>query len=242
MATGSVNHTAGTPHPGDRSRRIPALSYLPPESGIRVIDLRIGLVGDAQTRAEGIELLLEQTDAEQGLDPNKKLELVHRLGQEVVGAGLVGALKITDLVKRGDHDDDHISSGGIGLDLLADLEPRHSGHHHVQENEVRNFTLDRRHGLDAIGGGQDAAGKRLEIRLHQLKILGVVVDQQDRRTFKFRGSDVEESRWIRGFGRAGDGAAMAGVAGHGRGSPPRGGRTARRSAGEGGMAVMIEGR
>jgi len=113
------------------------------------------------------------------------------------------SVPVADLVERGDHHDGDGAGGGVGLDLPADLEAAHAGHHHVEQDEIGLDLIELRDRLLAVGRGVDLTGQRFEVGLEQLEVLGVIVDNEDDR--------VVEKCFFLGGGGLGVGV------GHGRG-------------------------
>ena len=130
-----------------------------------------------------VELALEVADPEQAPDPAEQLDLVHRLGQEVVGPDLDAPLEVGGLVQGGDHQDQEVAGLRVGPELLADLEAGEPGHHHVEQEQVGAELGDDPQGVLAVDGRPDLAVDPAEVGLEQLDVLDVVVGDQD-----FRGT------------------------------------------------------
>ena len=154
-------HAAGSPAHGSVGRF--------PAGG-----LEFGQVGQG-----AVELGLQVADPQDAADPAEQLDLVDGLGEKVVGARLNAALEVGRFVERGDHEDEQVFGLGIGADLLADLEARQPGHHHIEQEQVGLEFLDDLQGLFAVVGGADLAVEIAEIGLQQLDVLKVVVGDQD---------------------------------------------------------------
>ena len=72
----------------------------------------------------------------------------------------------------------HVGTGGIGLDLAADLKTVHLRHHHVQQNEVRNLSLPQDlQGALATAGDLDLVVIAQQFH-HDIEVVGHVVDHQ----------------------------------------------------------------
>ena len=63
-------------------------------------------------------------------------DVVDRLGEEIVGAGLEPLHLVRRLVERRDHDHRHVHGPGRALDAAADLEAVHARHHDVEQHHV----------------------------------------------------------------------------------------------------------
>ena len=96
-------------------------------------------------------------------DAGEQRDIVHRLGQEIVGAGLEAAQAVGGVGKRRDHDDRNIDGSPIGLQLAANLEPVHPRHHDVEKNYVRKLGLG-----DFQGGGPVIRRQNIEVLARQL--------------------------------------------------------------------------
>ena len=73
-------------------------------------------------------------------------------------------------VERGDHQDHDLARGGIGLQLLTDLEARQLGHHHVEQDQIGLERLDLGERILAVGGMVDLAIDARQIRFEQLEV------------------------------------------------------------------------
>jgi hypothetical protein len=114
----------------------PAALRLRPRQGDarRSADLRPG--GHAQHH-----FVVERLETGQILDASDEGDVVHRLGDEVVGAGLKALHSIAGLVQRGHHDDRHVFGPRCGLDASAHLEAVHARHHDVEQHHVHALAL-----------------------------------------------------------------------------------------------------
>jgi hypothetical protein len=87
--------------------------------------------------------------------------------------------RFVDFVECGDHDDRDVAGGRIALELAAHLEAAHARHHDIEQDDVGPLRGDRTHGLNPVAGGPDLAAQVLEIGLEELKILVIVVHDED---------------------------------------------------------------
>src|SRR5690606_7994163 len=111
----------------------------------------------------------------------EQFELVDGLGDEVVGAAFAGLFDVAQFVEGGDHEDLDVAGGRVALELAADLEPAHAGHHDVQEDQVGVVSGNLLEGFDSVEGGDEPDRKAFEERLEQFDVLDVVIDDQDGR-------------------------------------------------------------
>ena len=105
----------------------------------------------------------------------------HRLGQEIVGAGVEPAHAVGGAVERGDHHDGNEMGRRIGLQPAADLETVHVGHHDVEQDDVAFGARADLERLGAVGGGQHVEIFGRQPGFQQLDVGGNVVDDQDTR-------------------------------------------------------------
>ena len=127
------------------------------------------------------ELLMEQACLEEVADPEKHLDLIERLGQEVLRAALeCPALRLHRDVGR-QHEDREIGlRWHQRLDLLEDLEPVHVGHREVEQDEVGTGLRVEWQRLARVGrGSQVGIALTLEHPLEEPHVGGLVVDDQD---------------------------------------------------------------
>jgi len=68
--------------------------------------------------------------------PRNQHDVGHRLGQEIVGAGLKAAHPIGRAVQRGDHDHRNEMRHRVRFQPAANLETVDIGHHHVEQDDV----------------------------------------------------------------------------------------------------------
>lgn len=142
---------------------------LGPASGLEFREVRQGPV----------ELGLEVSDPEQTSDPAKQLDLVDRLGEEVVSPGLHPSLEVGGLVQRCDHQNQQVLRGWLRPKFPADLEPGKPRHHHVEQQEVGRIFCDDLQGLLAVVGRSNLAVEITQVGLQQLDILRVVIGDED---------------------------------------------------------------
>ena len=65
-----------------------------------------------------------------------QLVRIHRLGQEIVGAGVDALNLVLALVQRGDEHDRRQPCRGVALDSLADVVPAELRHQHIHQHEI----------------------------------------------------------------------------------------------------------
>lgn len=82
------------------------------------------------------QLVQHQLDAQQRAHTRKHRGVVHRLGQEIVGASRQPLHAILGVAECRHHDHRHMRRVGIGLQPAADLEPVHARHHHVEQDQI----------------------------------------------------------------------------------------------------------
>ena len=83
-----------------------------------------------------VERVLVLPAPQGGGDAQQQLGLVDRLGQEVVGAGLDGAVDVAGLVEGGDHEDGDVARRRVRREALAHLEAADLRHHDVEQDQV----------------------------------------------------------------------------------------------------------
>ena len=125
-----------------------------------------------------LELAARRVQPVQRFHARHQLLAVHRLGQEVVGAGADAAHPALVILERGDeHDRDH-RRRRVGLEPLADLETVGARHHDVEQHQVgrRRQHIDHRRvaAVHGLGGHSLALEQAGEVRRH----VGIVVDDQ----------------------------------------------------------------
>ncbi len=136
--------------------------------------------------------------------PDAKLRLVHRLGDEVVGARLDRAQPIFAARHRGHHD--HRHAGGLGIlpDAAADLVAVHARHDDVEQHEV-GAEPQLRECFDAVARRFRLVPESLDQRLRDAPGRVVVVDDENPfgefrdRLSHSRGPDADV--WVKCAGR-----------------------------------------
>ena len=122
------------------------------------------------------ELLLHGQDTLARLDPRRELQAVHRLGHEVVGAGVEPLRDLGLLALRGRQDEVDVAAGlsvlptdlGIGPQGRAELQARHPPRHHpVRQHDVEPL------------GPQQVEGPLRAVGLHDLDVEPAQMGHQD---------------------------------------------------------------
>ena len=129
-------------------------------------------------RAQFVE---REAQARERAHAREKSDFVNRLGQEVVGAGLKSRQPVGGLIQRRHHDNRNMRSRRVGLEAAADLEPVHSRHHDVEQNDVAvavGADLER---VRAVAAGQDVEIIGRQASFKQFEIGSDVVDDQNAR-------------------------------------------------------------
>ncbi len=124
------------------------------------------------------QLVGQRLEPHQALHPGHQLDVVDRLGQEVVGAGLEPAHAVGGLVERGHHQ--HRDMAGLAVDLepRTDLEAVHLGHHHVEQDDVDLALGADRQRFLAGSSRDDVEILSRKPRLEQADIRWNIVDDQ----------------------------------------------------------------
>ena len=125
------------------------------------------------------KLVGQHLQPDQALDPAEQGDVVDRLGQEVVGAGLEAAHPVLGLVEGRHHDHRDVQGGRIGLDAAAHLDAVHSRHHHVEQDDVRLDPLDAFERVEPVHRRRHLEILGHELRLEQANIGQDVVHNQD---------------------------------------------------------------
>ncbi len=113
--------------------------------------------------------------------PRDQHDVGHRLGQEIVGAGLEAAHAIGRAVQRRDHDHRNEMRRRIGFQPAADFETVDVGHHHVEQDDVAFGARADLKRLGAVARGQHVEILGRQPRFQQLDVGGNVVDDQNTR-------------------------------------------------------------
>ena len=101
------------------------------------------------------QFVRKHLEPHQALDAAKQGNVIHRLGEEVIGPGLQAAHPVFQLVKGGHHDDRNMLRGRLGLETLAHFDAVNARHHHVEEHNIGFGALHRLQRIHAIHGGDD---------------------------------------------------------------------------------------
>ena len=115
------------------------------------------------------------------LGANSRDELAHsvRLGDVVVGADLDAEHDVEFLVARAQHDDgrrDPAVPHGA-----TDVDARHPGEHHVDEDDVRVVPLDGLERLGAVTRTRDGEALATEADREREQLVLIVLDDEDAR-------------------------------------------------------------
>jgi hypothetical protein len=129
-----------------RDRRIPRVLVLLDSGGRDPTGgLKIGKVGEGS-----LELILEVAYPQQASNAAQELDLIHGLGEEIIGSCLNPTLEVGCLVESSDHQDQQVPGRRIGSNLAADFKAREPRHHDVEKKEVGLEILDYAECLFAI--------------------------------------------------------------------------------------------
>jgi hypothetical protein len=101
---------------------------------------------------------------------------LERFSHVVVRAQFEPGHPIDDIASRRQHNDRDIAGPA---DFPADLETVLAGEHHVEQQQVRIFPPQPAHAFRCVGSTDELDAEALEIRLQQLRVLPVVVDQEN---------------------------------------------------------------
>ena len=133
----------------------------------------------ARGRGAQPELVGQHLQPHQAPHPRHQLQVVDRLGQEIVGAGFKPADAVRHVIERGNHHDRDMRGRRIALQPPADLETVHVGHHHVEQHDVDLAVLAGLQRVGAVAGGQHLEIFGEQPDLEQLHIGRNVVDDED---------------------------------------------------------------
>lgn len=81
-------------------------------------------------------LVHHHLEAHQRAGAREQRQIVHRLGEEIVGTAFQRLDPVGDLGKRRHHDHRNVRGVRIGLDPAADVEAIHLRHHDVEQDDV----------------------------------------------------------------------------------------------------------
>src|SRR5207253_8016535 len=125
------------------------------------------------------KLLHHPLDADERADAREEGDVVDRLRQEVVGAGLEAAQPVGDIGQRRHHDDGNVGGLRVGLQPATDLETVHLRHHDVEQDEIGQLGGGDRQRARPVRAGQDIEILARELRLEQLDVYLDIIDDQD---------------------------------------------------------------
>ena len=152
---------------------------------------RIARFDDASEREEerlrGFEIVGEALEPHQRSDARLQLLGVHRLVQEVVGAGVEAGEARLALLLAADQHDRREARVGVAFELGAHVEAGDARHEHVEQHEVRTLALDDLERVAAVGRGQHGVVGVLEQQAQPAQVGLVVVDDQHLPRFGHRG-------------------------------------------------------
>jgi hypothetical protein len=124
-------------------------------------------------------LVVVALEADQALDPHQELDVVHRLGQEVVGADVLAADARGAVAQGGHEHDRQVGQTEVAADALAHLEPAHPRHHDVEQHQVDRAIGERRQRAGPVGRLDHVEALAQQDGLEQAAIDHLVVDHQD---------------------------------------------------------------
>src|SRR6267378_1797247 len=128
-----------------------------------------------------------------GARAQHQLPHAERLGDEVVGAQLESHDAIDLLAARGDHDHGDVPGPRRGLQLAADLGPRHSRQHQVEQHQIGGPVTHQGERLLAVASRRGLEASLSEVELHQVHQVLLVLDDQDQLRASHGGSHVSEA-------------------------------------------------
>jgi hypothetical protein len=102
--------------------------------------------------------------------PREQGGVIHRLGEEIVGARIQAGDAVGRLIQRGHHHHGNLGGLGIGFDAAADFETVHAGHHHVQQHDVGNHLLHLGEAFLTVERGHDLEIFRRQLRFQKLDV------------------------------------------------------------------------
>src|SRR5712691_3897626 len=132
---------------------------------------RIGSTGPPSGQVRpGLQHRLD--DGDQLVRGERLVDVHHGSGLEAFGQRLAAAL-------GGEEDDRDVLQASVLLDLAADREAVHFGHHYVEEDEVEDGRREQLERLCAAGGGGDLEALLLQDRPLQVEYVLVVIDYEN---------------------------------------------------------------
>ena len=117
-------------------------------------------------------------DLQQGLDPGPQLGLVHRLVEEIVGAGFQGFDAVGDVLEGGHHDDRDDARLRIRLQSPGHLESVHARHGDVQQDQVGPVPGDAPERRGPVRRKQDGVPQGGEEGFDQTEVPFLIVHDQ----------------------------------------------------------------
>ena len=117
----------------------------------------------------------------QGADTRHQREIIDRFGQEVFRASLQAAHPVFRIAERSDHDDRNKGGLRILFQETANLIAIHPGHHHIQQDDIRQLSLGHFKRLRAIFSLDDRIVLGFELGLQQAAVGFNIVDYKDPR-------------------------------------------------------------
>ena len=101
------------------------------------------------------QLVGHHLEPRQRAHPRDQRHVGHRLGQEIVGAGVEPLDPVGRMIERRHHDHRNVVGRAVGLDAAAYLEAVHVRHHHVEQDDIALGLLAFRQRLAAAHGGDN---------------------------------------------------------------------------------------
>ncbi len=139
-----------------------------------------GGFGKAQRRfAPTAQFARRVPRAQQRAHPRKQCHLVHGLGQEIIGPCLKPGHLVVAIRQCGDQDHRDIGGFGIGLELAADIKPRHVRHDHIQQDQVGLCLARHAQGRGTTVGLIHGIAGRCQLDLHHDAVRGHIVYDQN---------------------------------------------------------------
>jgi hypothetical protein len=125
------------------------------------------------------QLVHHLLQARQRAHPGEERDVVDRLGEEVVGAGLQAAHPVRDVGKRGDHDQRDVACLAVRLQATAQLETVHPRHHDIGQDQVGRLAVRQLDGRGAVRCGDHVEVLGGQLDLEQFDIRRNVIDDQN---------------------------------------------------------------
>ena len=131
-----------------------------------------------------MQLALDAAVAQQEAGAVVEQRPVDRLGDEIGGAGLVGAVDRLGIVQPGDHQHGHMGAIGALARLHAGGEAVDPRHHRVQEDQLRLQLVDEVERLQAVAALVDGEPGRLQRLAHQQTMDEIVIGDDNHRRIR----------------------------------------------------------